>query len=162
MENLNKQFIEQKKSIEEQEVDLGSKKKEFEELKNEEVSLESKLSLSKSEAEQASKTATDTQLEISQIKANVVELEEYERRVNEMLSDYDYAINNHDIVKIASLLPRSITPPPFVAMDAQPIDDLNVSKEFSSDPFADEDPFKGLILFFENIYFYNCFWFINF
>ncbi|KAI2797941.1 Calcium ion binding [Blomia tropicalis] len=142
VENLNKQFIEQKKSIEEQEVDLGSKKKEFEELKNEEVSLESKLSLSKSEAEQASKTATDTQLEISQIKANVVELEEYERRVNEMLSDYDYAINNHDIVKIASLLPRSITPPPFVAMDAQPIDDLNVSKEFSSDPFADEDPFK--------------------
>lgn len=144
MENLNQQYLDQQKKIEEQEGDLVSKRKEFEDLKNEEVRLESKLALSKNEAEQASKNATDTQLEISQIKTNFVELEEYERRVNEMLSDYDYAMNNQDIVKIASLLPRSITPPPFVALESQTIDDINVSKEFNSDPFAGEDPFKGL------------------
>src|SRR5699024_1420975 len=136
-----------------QEGDLGTKRKEFEDLKNEEIRLESKLVSSKNEAEQASKNATDTQLEISQLRTNYVELEEYERRVNEMINDYDCAINNQDIVKIASLLPRSITPPPFVALESQTLDDLNVSKdEFNSDPFAGEDPFKGLL---EADYFLN-------
>ena len=147
MNNLNTQYLEQKKKINDQEGDLSSKQKEFEDLKNEEIRLESKLATSKNEAEQASKNATDTQLEISQIRANFVELEEYERRVKEMISDYDGAINNQDIVKIASLLPRSITPPPFVALESQTIDEFNVSKaEFNSDPFAGEDPFKGFSL----------------
>lgn len=140
---MNKQYLEQKKNIDDQEGDLTLKRKEFEDLKNEEVRLESKLTLAKSEAEQASKNATDTQLEISQTKTNFMELEEYERRVNEMISDYDHAIENQDIVKIASLLPRSITPPPFVALEFQTIDEFKA--EFNADPFAGEDPFKGTL-----------------
>ena len=113
--------------------------------------------MSKNEAEQASKNATDTQLEISQIKTNFVELEEYERRVNEMINDYDYAINHQDIVKIASLLPRSITPPPFIIQESQTVDDFNISKEFTADPFAGEDPFKGFFILFKYLFFKNIF-----
>lgn len=140
VDSLNKQYLEQKKKIDEQDGDLNLKRKEFEDLKNEEARLESKLTLSKGEAEQASKNATDTQLEISQIKTNYVELEEYERRVNEMISDYDHAIENQDFVKIASLLPRSITPPPFVELESAGLDEFKA--EFNADPFAGEDPFK--------------------
>lgn len=142
VDSLNKQYLEQKKKIDEQDGDLNLKRKEFEDLKNEEARLESKLTLSKGEAEQASKNATDTQLEISQIKTNYVELEEYERRVNEMISDYDHAIENQDFVKIASLLPRSITPPPFVELESAGLDEFKA--EFNADPFAGEDPFKGM------------------
>ena len=142
---LNQQFNDEKKKIDDQQGDLSTKQKEFEDLKNEEIQLESKLASSKAQAESEAKNATDTQLEISQIKANHVELEEYERRVTDMISDYDHAINSQDIVKIASLLPRSITPPPFVAVESQTIDEFNVSKaEFNADPFAGEDPFNGL------------------
>lgn len=149
---MNQQFIEQKKQIDDQQGDLGCQKKELEDLKNEEIQLESKIASAKTEAEQAAKNATDTQLEISQIRAKHVELEEYERRVNDMITDYDYAINNQDIVKIASLLPRSITPPPFVALGSQTTDEFNVSKaEFTADPFAGEDPFKG----FQTIFLYQ-------
>lgn len=60
-----------------------------------------------------------------------------------MLQDYDDAIASGDYVKIANLLPRSVTPPPLLSEEST-FDDLNDSKgEFTSDPFADEDPFKG-------------------
>lgn len=138
--------MEQKKKIDEQELDLNSKRTEYETLKSDEVRLEAKLSSAKSEAELVSKAAAETQLEISQVKANYDELEDYERRSMEIVNDFDTAIATGDIVKIASLLPRSVDPPSFLNQEPQVFDELNDSKaEFSVDPFAGEDPFKGII-----------------
>ncbi|OTF70422.1 hypothetical protein BLA29_012202, partial [Euroglyphus maynei] len=111
VENLDKQFSEQKKNIDDQESDLNLKKQEFEQLKAEETVLETKIEAAKKELERTTKLAADTQLEISQIKANTMELDEYERRFNETIYDYDNAISNADYANITSLLSRSITPP---------------------------------------------------
>lgn len=135
-------MLEQKKKVEEEENDLKSKSKEFMALREEEVQLENNLNTAKNEMETITKSAAETQLEISHIKADMLELDEYKRRVNEMLDDFDNAIASYDYAKIASLLPRSITPPPFLA-DA----DFDDSKlDFNSDPFAGDDPFKGNIV----------------
>lgn len=137
-------MLEQKTKAEEEENDLKSKSKEFVALREEEVNLETSLSSAKNEMEAITKTAAETQLEISHIKADMLELDEYKRRVNEMLYDYDNAINNFDYAKITSLLPRSITPPPFLADG-----DFDDSKlDFSADPFAGDDPFKGKAFMF--------------
>ena len=136
---MNVQYLDEKKKIDEQNTDISSKRQEFDTLKSEEIKLESKLTLTKSDAEQVAQGVTDTQLEISQLKTKSVELEEYERRVNDMISDYDQSIRNNDIIRIASLLPRSITPPPFLDADTT-LDDI---KADFTDPFAGEDPFKG-------------------
>ena len=138
--------MDEKKKIDEQNTDVSSKRQEFETLKSEEVRLESKLTLTKSDAEQVAQSVTDTQLEISQIKTKSVELEEYERRVNDMVADYDQSIQNNDVIRIASLLPRSITPPTFLDADST-LEDI---KTDFADPFAGEDPFKGLFYFVSN------------
>lgn len=145
VENLNKQYIEQKKGIDGQETDLLSKKKEFEQLKQEEVILETKLTKTKGEFENISELATKTQLQISHIKANQIEIDEYERRFNDISYDYDNAISNADYAKITTLLARSITPPAILNEDLDLTNEQNNDEfkaEFNSDPFAGEDPFK--------------------
>lgn len=144
VENLNLQMLEQKKNIDQQKGELNNKGKELDSLKTEEAELEHKIIESKSEADQVFKNAADTQLEISSLRTNLLELEEYKRRVDTLMQDYDAAITHLDYVKIAALLPRNITPPPFLSEADQSLHDLNSSKpEFSSDPFAGEDPFKS-------------------
>ncbi|KAH9501333.1 Calcium ion binding [Dermatophagoides farinae] len=144
VENLNKQYNEQKKNIDDQESDLNSKKQEFEQLKSEETVLETKIESAKKELERTTKLAADTQLEISQIKANTVELDEYERRFNETIYDYDNAISNADYANITSLLSRSITPPVLLTEEqhGKALDSTLDEDQFNSDPFAGEDPFK--------------------
>lgn len=142
MDSLNRQYNEQKSSIDNQENDLNLKKKEFENLKEEETILETKLETSKNDLDQISKTAAETQLEISQIKAKFLEIDDYERRFNEMMFDYDNAISNADYAKITSLLPKNLTPPEILSEEFQIIEET-FKDEFSSDPFAGEDPFKG-------------------
>ncbi|KAH7637859.1 epidermal growth factor receptor substrate 15-like 1 [Dermatophagoides farinae] len=144
VENLNKQYNEQKKNIDDQESDLNSKKQEFEQLKSEETVLETKIESAKKELERTTKLAADTQLEISQIKANTVELDEYERRFNETIYDYDNAISNADYANITSLLSRSITPPVLLTEEqhGKVLDSTLDEDQFNSDPFAGEDPFK--------------------
>lgn len=108
--------------------------------------METKIESAKKELERTTKLAADTQLEISQIKANTVELDEYERRFNETIYDYDNAISNADYANITSLLSRSITPPVLLTEEqhGKALDSTLDEDQFNSDPFAGEDPFKGL------------------
>ena len=136
-----------------------AKRKELEDLKSEESKLESQLEFYKNETETTAKTAGDTQLEISQIRTKIMELEEYERRVSDALNDFDSALSAQDIVKISSLLPRTITPPlieaqidtnqnGFTAFESDPFGqkslDIRNGSDFANDPFAGDDPFKGI------------------
>lgn len=161
VENLSQQLNEQKLKVDSQESELLSKRKELEDLKLEESKLELKLDSYKREAENASKIAGNTQLEISHIRTKLIELEEYERRLNDAITDIDSAVSSNDVFKMNSLLPRTITPPinetlnpvnqnGFNAFESDTFGQKqtvlkNSSSEFVSDPFAGEDPFKGLI-----------------
>ncbi|XP_054161336.1 epidermal growth factor receptor substrate 15-like 1 [Oppia nitens] len=154
VENLSQQLNEQKVKVETQEKELTFKRKELEDLKSEELKLESHLESFRKESQLAAKTAGDTQLEISQIRTKIVELEEYERRVNDSINDMDSALSSQDIIKISNLLPRTLTPPliesesqnynqnGFNAFQNESDIKGNIS-EFSNDPFAGEDPFKA-------------------
>ncbi len=159
VENLSQQLNEQKLRVDSQESELISKRKELDDLKLEESKLELKLDSYKREAENASKIAGNTQLEISHIRTKLMELEEYERRLNDAITNIDSAVSSNDIFKINSLLPRTITPPinetlnpvnqnGFNAFESDTFGQKQTvlkSSEFVSDPFAGEDPFKGLI-----------------
>lgn len=155
MENLNQQLVEQNVKIESQENELTSKRKELEELRSEESKLEAILESNKREIDSASKTIGDTQLEISQLGTKLIEMEEYERRLNDGINDINYALSNNDIMKINTLLPRTITPP---LIESQNTDHNNrfesndpfkqTQAEFTADPFAGEDPFKEGIFFY--------------
>ncbi|KPM11392.1 epidermal growth factor receptor substrate 15-like protein 1-like protein [Sarcoptes scabiei] len=122
------------------ENDINAKKNEFEILKDEEKVLEEKFKNAKNDCEQISKIAADTQLEISQIKTNTMELDEYERQFNELVYDYDNAISNADYAKIISLLSYDIPLPPSLSNEDVQLEDFK--DEFQSDPFDGEDPFK--------------------
>lgn len=158
---LSQQLTENKTKVESQESELSAKRKELDDLKSEESKLESQLDYYRKETETASKNAGDTQLEIIQIKTKIIELEEYERRVSDAINDFDSALSAQDLVKISNLLPRTITPPlietlsganqnGFTRFEDQPFDQKSsdhmiTAPEFTTDPFADEDPFKGLL-----------------
>lgn len=155
---MSQQLNEQKTKVESQESELLAKRKELEDLKSEESKLESQLEYYKKETETTAKSAGDTQLEISQIRTKLIELEEYERRVNDALNDFDSALSSQDLVKISSLLPRTITPPlieaqidthqnGFTAFENDSFEpkslDIKNGSDFTSDPFAGDDPFRG-------------------
>ncbi|CAG2162616.1 unnamed protein product [Oppiella nova] len=152
VENLSQQLNDQKTKVETQESELSAKRKELDELKSEEAKLESQLDSLKRESQMVSKNAGDTQLEISQIGTKIVELEEYERRVNDAINEYNSALSTQDLVKISSLLPRTLTPPliepeprvhnGFNAFANESTITTGTASEFTTDPFAGEDPFK--------------------
>jgi len=146
---MNLQLEEQKKKIEVQESEFNSKRKELDHLRGEESQLEMKLESYRREIDSSSKSIGDTQLEISQNKTQLLEMEEFEKRLSDGISDFDTALTNNDIMKINSLLPRSITPPIIETQNQTSSNnefesDSFAQKEgdFSSDPFAGEDPFK--------------------
>ena len=156
VDNLSQQLTEQKTKVEFQESELSAKRKEVEDLKTEESKLESQLEEYRRETETASKNAGDTQLEMSQIKTKIMELEEYERIVSDAINDFDSALSAQDLVRISNLLPRTFTPPlieghtganGFKAFESEPFGqnpkDVRDISDFTTDPFADEDPFKG-------------------
>ena len=140
MEQFNQQLEEQKLKVGQQEGELVAKRKELEELKGEESQLEAKLEACKKETEFTARNVGDTQLEISHIKTKLMELEEYDRRLNDGITELDVSISSKDIMKINNLLPRTITPP---LIEAEQQNNGFSSNEFPSDPFAGEDPFKG-------------------
>lgn len=140
MEQFSQQLEEQKSKVGQQEGELVAKRKELEELKGEESQLEAKLEAYKKETEFTAKNVGDTQLEISHIKTKLMELEEYDRRLNDGITELDISISSKDIMKINNLLPRTITPP---LIEAEQQNNGFSSNEFPSDPFAGEDPFKG-------------------
>lgn len=61
--------------------------------------------------DQLSANLANSQLQISQYKAKTVPLEEYEKQLDQALSELELAISSRDIQKLNSLLSRPITPP---------------------------------------------------
>jgi len=112
VENLKTQLEEQKVVVDGQETEVVSKKKEIEQLKSEEGQLQGKLTLYKNDVDILSHNLGQTQLQISQVKAKLLILEEYEQQLESGTSDIDAAITSSDLSRLNTLLSRPVTPPP--------------------------------------------------
>lgn len=112
MENLKLTLADQKVTVEAQESEMLTKRQELEQLRSEEATLQSKLGSFRQDVDSLSQNLGQTQIHISQVKTKLLHLEDYERQLNEGVSDLESAITNTDYHKITNLLVRPITPPP--------------------------------------------------
>jgi len=111
VEALRKQVDDQKEKVEVQETELTAKRKELDELKSEEIQLQTTLNGIKKEMETLSASLANSQLQISQYKTKLLHFEEYERQLDEGISELEQSIENKDFIKLNNLVSRPITPP---------------------------------------------------
>lgn len=109
---MRKELETRKVKVEDDEKEMLVKKKELDQLKNEETLLQSKLSTCKKEVENLSSNLGQTQLQISQVKTQLVSLEEYEHQLTEGSKELAAAISSKDFHNLTKLLARPLTPPP--------------------------------------------------
>lgn len=93
---IREQCQKQEETIREQEGELESKKNELQKLKDEEASLEKEYNEDQRNLDKLTRTLQDTQLQISQIKALVTQLEENQRQISDALEACKAAIENND------------------------------------------------------------------
>lgn len=154
---MKRELETRKVKVEDDEKEMLVKKKELDQLKNEENLLQSKLNTCKKEVENLSSNVGQTQLQISQVKTQLVSLEEYEHHLTEGSKELTAAMASKDFHNLTKLLARPLTPPPELepeiasgGFDSDPFKNANVSNQLSTDPFAGEDPFKGGNIYDDN------------
>ena len=109
---MKKTVEEQRARVKTNEEEMIAKKKELNQIRSEESSLQSKLAFYKKEMEQMSSTSGQIQLQISQVKALLLSLEEYEIQLKEGSADLEAAVAGAEFHKLNTLLARPISPPP--------------------------------------------------
>lgn len=105
MNKIREQCQKQESTIKDQETEIESKRSELQKLKDEENSLEKQYDESLKELECLSGKLQDTQLQISQVKAMVSQLQENQRQMNDALAMCKIAIeeSNPSLVSDYSL-----------------------------------------------------------
>lgn len=105
MNKLREQCQKQEETIREQEGELDSRKQELQKLKEEEQSLENDYNTSLKEKDNISVQLQDTQLQISQVRAMVTQLEEIQHQMTDALALCKVAVekNNASVVSDYSL-----------------------------------------------------------
>lgn len=105
MNKIREQCQKQESTIKDQETEIESKRSELQKLKDEENSLEKQYDESLKELECLSGKLQDTQLQISQVKAMVSQLQENQRQMNDALAMCKIAIeeSNPSLVSEYSL-----------------------------------------------------------
>lgn len=105
VDKLKEQCQLQEDTIKEQEVELNGRKEEIQKLKDEEKALEQEYDQNLKEKERISEQLTDTELQISQIRAMFTQLEEIQAQMKNALELCKDAIeeNNASIVSDYSL-----------------------------------------------------------
>lgn len=96
MDKIREQCQKQEQVLKETEGEVDSKRSELQKLKEEEQSLQRDCESSQSELEVLAKNLQDTQLEISQVKAMVTQLEETKRQMSDSLDSCKAAIDAND------------------------------------------------------------------
>ena len=112
VDKLRQELETRKVRVEGDEKEMLVKKKELDQLKNEETLLQTKLNSCKKEVENLSSNLGQTQLQISQVKTQLISLEEYENQLQEGSKDLTAAIAGKDFHNLTRLLSRTLTPPP--------------------------------------------------
>jgi epidermal growth factor receptor substrate 15 len=98
---LKDQCQKQEETIREQETELDSKKMELQKLKDEERALEHEYDSGLKEKEKISVQLQDTQLQISQVRAQFTQLEEIQRQMRDALALCKVAIEENNPVVVS-------------------------------------------------------------
>lgn len=112
VDKLKQELETRKVKVEGEEKEMLVKKKELDQLKNEESLLVSKLNACKKEVDNLSSNLGQTQLQISQVKTQMVSLEEHEHQLTDGSKDLTAAIASKDFHNLTKLLSRPLTSPP--------------------------------------------------
>ncbi|XP_074094552.1 epidermal growth factor receptor pathway substrate 15 isoform X2 [Cotesia typhae] len=92
VDKLRQQAEEQESVLKSQEEELNSKRQELEGLRQEEQQLEQQQNNSRDQLNELTKNLQNTQLQISQAKAKITDLEEQQRQMTDAIAIYDSAL----------------------------------------------------------------------
>ncbi|XP_044004966.1 epidermal growth factor receptor substrate 15-like 1 isoform X2 [Aphidius gifuensis] len=150
VDKLRQQAEEQESVLRTQEEELNSKRQELEGLRQEEQQLEQKQNKSRDQLNELTKNLQNTQLQISQAKAKITDLEEQQRQMSDAIAIYDSALATGD----PTIVPDSSLKLELEIVDND--DDNNDNNKItnghnndftdvngSSDRFTNSDPFSS-------------------
>ncbi|CAG9863146.1 unnamed protein product [Phyllotreta striolata] len=153
VDKLRVQAAEQAEMVKTQETELNSKKQQLEGLRMEEERLEKQKMENINKLESLSVNLQDTQLNISQAKALITQLQEQTRQMNDAIKACDSTIESGDVNQITDNILR--IKPEFREGEYNKIlnEDSKTQNGFGKDPFNnqnghgssgfEDDPFKN-------------------
>uniref|UniRef100_A0A2M4A7M9 Putative epidermal growth factor receptor substrate 15-like 1 isoform x3 n=1 Tax=Anopheles triannulatus TaxID=58253 RepID=A0A2M4A7M9_9DIPT len=131
---IRDQCQKQEAALKEQEGELDSRRSELQKLKNEEDALEKEFLAGTKEVDQLTSQLQDTQLEISQVKAMVTQIQEYQRQMTDALSMFRTAIEENDPILVSDY---SLKIEPEFREAKQALEEKEVENANKRDPFGD-------------------------
>uniref|UniRef100_A0A1Q3FXS5 Putative epidermal growth factor receptor substrate 15-like 1 n=1 Tax=Culex tarsalis TaxID=7177 RepID=A0A1Q3FXS5_CULTA len=136
-EQVNKirdQCQKQEDTLKEQEGELDSRRSELQKLKDEEQSLEREYNSCTKDVDRLTSQLQDTQLEISQVKAMVTQIQEYQRQMTDALAMFRSAIDTNDPSMVSDY---SLKIEPEFREAKQALEEKEVENANKRDPFGD-------------------------
>ncbi|XP_058451145.1 epidermal growth factor receptor substrate 15-like 1 isoform X2 [Malaya genurostris] len=136
-EQVNKirdQCQKQEATLKEQEGELDSRRSELQKLKDEEQALEREYNSGTKDVDRLTSQLQDTQIEISQVKAMVTQIQEYQRQMTDALAMFRNAIETNDPVLVSDY---SLKIEPEFREAKQALEEKEVENANKRDPFGD-------------------------
>lgn len=170
---LTKELEMERVKVEAKDRELKTKRTQLQKLRDEENILKEKYNLGKKELDSTAENLTSSQLNESQVKSKIQELQEFLTTTNAAIDDIEKAISIKDTIKLSTLCNQPLTPPPLSINSlltngintnpmGNPTTSMNAGQyahdnprhinensnslfddQANFDPFANEDPFDG-------------------
>ncbi|XP_055539041.1 epidermal growth factor receptor substrate 15-like 1 isoform X2 [Wyeomyia smithii] len=131
---IREQCQKQEATLKEQEGELDSRRSELQKLKDEEQALEKEYNAGTKDVDRLTSQLQDTQLEISQVKAMVTQIQEYQRQMTDALAMFRNAIDTNDPVLVSDY---SLKIEPEFREAKQALEEKEVENANKRDPFGD-------------------------
>lgn len=137
---IREQCQKQEDTLKEQEGELDSRRSELQKLKDEEQALEREYNSCTKDVDRLTSQLQDTQLEISQVKAMVTQIQEYQRQMTDALAMFRNAIDTNDpsLVSDYSLKIEPEFREAKLALEEKEVENAN-----KRDPFGDNKASNG-------------------
>ncbi|XP_058815246.1 epidermal growth factor receptor substrate 15-like 1 isoform X2 [Topomyia yanbarensis] len=131
---IREQCQKQEATLKEQEGELDSRRSELQKLKDEEQALEREYNSGTKDVDRLTSQLQDTQLEISQVKAMVTQIQEYQRQMTDALAMFRNAIDTNDPALVSDY---SLKIEPEFREAKQALVEKEVENANKRDPFGD-------------------------
>ncbi|XP_053694497.1 epidermal growth factor receptor substrate 15-like 1 isoform X2 [Sabethes cyaneus] len=131
---IREQCQKQEATLKEQEGELDSRRSELQKLRDEEQALEKEYNAGTKDVDRLTSQLQDTQLEISQVKAMVTQIQEYQRQMTDALAMFRNAIDTNDPVLVSDY---SLKIEPEFREAKQALEEKEVENANKRDPFGD-------------------------
>lgn len=160
---LTKELEVERVKVEAKDRELKTKRTQLQKLRDEENVLKDKYNLVKSELDSTVENLSSTQLNETQVRSKIQELQEFLTTTNAAIDDIEKSISIKDTIKLSALCNQPLAPPPLSinnlltnglkpistagnVTSSQTVENQTVDPMFNDsnfDPFANEDPFDG-------------------